>query len=176
MFDKLRIEERNMFQTSYMLKGHCDNCGEDFFSREVNVLVNYISQENLNFTGNLSEWQNVLDPLVCNKSLQCGCGESCENLILESFTLPKICLVEFDIDVREFLNFDENISIKGQKYILKGLARHQRRHFMCAVSNNGVWNYIDDLCDNVLIYDNLNQLYENQKSGWFFCFYVKDYS
>ena len=43
---------------------------------------------------------------------------------------------------------------------------------MCAVSNNGVWNYIDDLKDEILAYDNLNKLYEDQQSGWFFCFYV----
>ena len=106
--------------------------------------------------------------------MQCRCEESCENLILESFALPKICLIEFDRNVNEFLNFDEQIYIRGQKYILKGLARHQGRHFMCSVSNNRVWNYIDDLHAKVLIYDDLNKLYDNHKNGWFFCFYVKD--
>ena len=55
---------------------------------------------------------------------------------------------------------------------MKGLVRHQVSHFMCAVSNNGVWNYIDDLKDKILTYDNLNKLYEDRQSGWFFCFYV----
>ena len=29
IFDKLRMEEKHIFQTCYMLKGHCGKCGED---------------------------------------------------------------------------------------------------------------------------------------------------
>ena len=67
IFNKLRIEERNLFLTCYMLKGHCDNCGEDLFSRQVNVMVNYFSQDDLNSLNNINDWQTLLDPRLKEK-------------------------------------------------------------------------------------------------------------
>ena len=34
--------------------------------------------------------------------------------------------------------------------------------------------YFNDLKDDVLIYNNLERLFNNHNGGWFFCFYVKD--
>ena len=65
--NKLRIEERNLFLTCYMLKGHCDNCGEDLFSCQVNVMVNYFSQDDLNSLDNINDWQTLLDPRLKEK-------------------------------------------------------------------------------------------------------------
>ena len=50
-----------------MLKGHCDNCGEDLFSRQVNVMVNYFSQDDLNSLDNINDWQTLLDPRLKEK-------------------------------------------------------------------------------------------------------------
>ena len=132
-----------------MLKGHCDKGGEDVTHLQ-NIILSYFTEIELNSIDNIKNWQILLDPLVRDK-LRCRCGELCENVIIQSIKLSNICLIEFDRKINDFLNFDEQMFIRGQMYILKGLVRHQVSHFMCAVSNNGVWNYIDDLKDEILI-------------------------
>lgn len=172
IFNTLSEQEKVLFMTSYKLRGYCD-CNEDV-SVESRIMLNYISELDLNKLDSFNNWQSLLDPLVRNKSLQCICGKSCDSS-LELFSGPKVCLLEFYKDTNEQLLFDEEIIIQNYGYVLKGLVRHQGRHFTCAVVNSKMnWTYIDDLQDNIIIYKDLKELYDNQETGWFFCVYVLD--
>jgi len=99
--------------------------------------------------------QIYLDPLVNKKFLQCSCEKLC------------------DADSSLILALREQITIQDHSYVLKGLVRHQGRHFTCAVENvRNEWDYLDDLRDNVIHYSCLNGLYSSNQCGWFFCLYV----
>ena len=85
---------------------------------------------------------------------------------------PKVCLVEFGGDFK--IKYDENITLNGNNYNLRGLVRHRGRHFTCAVSDYGCWNYIDDLQENIIQHESLDKLYDIHEGGWFFCIYIKE--
>ena len=96
-----------------MLKGHCDKGGEDVTHLQ-NIILSYFTEIELNYIDNIKNWQILLDPLVLDK-LRYRCGELCENVIIQSIKLPNICLIEFDRKINDFLNFDEQMFIRGQR-------------------------------------------------------------
>ena len=83
-----------------------------------NIILNYFTEIELSSIDNIKNWpgnwQILLDPLVCDK-LRCRCGELCESLIIQSIKLPNICLIEIDRKINDFLNFDEQMFIRGQR-------------------------------------------------------------
>ena len=79
-----------------------------------NIILNYFTEIELNSIDNIKNWQILLDPLVRDK-LRCRCGELCENVIIQSIKLSNICLIEFDRKINDFLNFDEQMFIRGQR-------------------------------------------------------------
>lgn len=158
IFNELTEEEKSLFQTQYTLAGVCENCREPV-STQSKIMLNYVSELDLNSLENIHEWSSLLDPLVRNKSLLCRCNHSCNEISLDSFVAPKIFLLEFFKEASNLLRFDECIIIQGQQYILKGLVKHGGRHFACVVSNGQSWYYLDDLNDSVIIYDCINDLF-----------------
>ena len=79
-----------------------------------NIILNYFTEIELNSIDNIKNWQILLVPLVRDK-LRCRCGELCENVIIQSIKLSNICLIEFDRKINDFLNFDEQMFIRGQR-------------------------------------------------------------
>ena len=66
------MEEKHIFQTCYMLKGHCDKCGEDVTHLQ-NVILNYFAEIELNsidniiIPGNFKEWTTYTLPYFHKK-------------------------------------------------------------------------------------------------------------
>ena len=97
-------------------------------------MLNYITDSDLRSLDEFSHWQGLKNSLREKRLLCTSCGSICENLTLNSFSNPKVCLVEFHSN--ENLTFAEETNFQGQKHILKGLVQNNGVHFMCAVSDN----------------------------------------
>ena len=124
IFNNLLEKERNLFQTCYKLLGTCMACDAELLT-QCTVMLNYVSELELNSLEKFDDWPLLLDPLVQNKSLSCTCGFVCDDLIADTRSVPKICVIEFQKQAIERKFFSESITIHGQNYLLKGLVRHQ---------------------------------------------------
>ena len=65
----------------------------------------------------------------------------------------------------------EAIKISGISYKLKGIVYCNGAHFTCATQENNSWIYFNDLCDSLLIFPSLVQVYSHFPEGWFFGIY-----
>jgi len=72
VFNTFLDSEKNLFETSFSLSGCCMCCNENL-ALHSRICLNYIS-DRFKFYRSFSEWPNLLDPLVCDRSLQCRCG------------------------------------------------------------------------------------------------------
>ncbi|XP_066921730.1 uncharacterized protein [Clytia hemisphaerica] len=154
------------------MEGSCPNCGEELI-RQCSIFLNYISELNLNLLDDFYNWQNLLNPVMIDKSIMCSsCGNISHDTSLVSFVAPTIYLVEFGGDYD--IEFGQNLVLNDQNYVLRGLVRHKGAHFSCAVLDDNNWIYIDDLHEKTFCCESLRQLYEIQKDGWFFCIYIKE--
>ena len=172
IFSRLLHEERILFQTRCRLDGFCNLCNKDL-SRHIKNEINFLSEVDQQLSHNLNWLELMLDPLFQNKSMSCTCGFSCSNVMIGIFLLPKILPIELDSTLINEVTFKESILINNKTLILKALVKHHGLHFSSAISSNGRWNYIDDLQEKVCQYSNLQNLFANHLTGWFFGVYVE---
>ena len=88
-----------------------------------------------------------------------------------SFIPSKYLLIHFSSDAINNLYFLEAIKILGISYKLKGIVCCNGAHFTCVTQENNSWIYFNDLCDSLLIFPSLIQVYSHFPQEWLFGIY-----
>ena len=160
--------------TQFVLISNCGTCGKDLRANS-ETLVHYFTDSELLGCRELLTWPEMLSPLWDNEHLQCDvCLLPSSGISVERYLPSSILFVEFGTVAQRLFSFNSTISVYGHSYDLRGLVRHQSRHFTCAVmrDRDNCWTYFDDLSLNVKRYHTAENLIQAKGIGWFFGIYV----
>ena len=175
LFNNLLAVEKALFYTEFSLKTSCSFCNKELTSN-CEVLVHFLQDHDVTALENMHDWPKMLSPLWDNGSLhctECDKATSC-GVLVGSCSPSTVLFVEFDNVTRTLLTFYPQITVCDTTYVLKGLVRHQGRHFTCALLSQvtQLWQCIDDLCKNILEYVSYKKMMESVGNSPFFGMYI----
>jgi len=77
--------KKNLFRTTFTLTENCNSCNKklDFSG---NTILNVISEADIRSLSDLNDWQIL--------TIACTCGSLSDSLSIQSFTLPKIYVID----------------------------------------------------------------------------------
>ena len=159
--------------TAFALCNSCNN----YVSSNSDIFVHYVTAMDLirhSLQGN--DWyklvlrNNEILTVSCN-----ACRQQCNAGTLE-ICLSDILLIEISPSAMNAVRLKQTIIINDIKYNIRGMVRNSGAHFTCAVFKSQVWQYYDDMSENVIQYTSLQNLLHSHVYGWFFLIYIKDSS
>ena len=169
--------EKNLFVSTYRFETECQKC-EVKLSSDTKILVQYVTLSDTQTTiENGNDWPHYIT-LTNSSTGKLHCP-ACDILSIvphaSLLSTAEILFVEFASDAINKLEFYENIQIIDADYQLEGLVRCKSNHFTCAIYQSDQWYYFDDLCDSLLAFCNLRELYMKYPDNWFFAIYTSNH-
>lgn len=174
LFKILSKGEKEFFETNYEVRGTCNSCGLEK-ENKLDIIVNFVS-ENVypELIENRKDWPTcVATSLEPRTEIHCSTCVVNSPSQFKSVNFSCYLLLEFSRTFLTSCNTFREILINGNLYKLQALVQNKGAHFACALFRDNLWIYIDDLYPEKIIYRNINELFSNQKEGWFFAVYQK---
>ena len=173
-FGPMNDFEKTLFTSVYRFELVYERCSVNL-SSDSEIFVQFVTLSDINSSGFYeNNWpQYITYNNSARSSLQCGNCETLADLPSPSLISPaEVLFVEFGSDAINVLKFHDNIQIVCYDYKLKGLVRCSSHHFTCAISHFDHWHYFDDLCDSVIAFSCLQELFARYPYDWFFGVYT----
>lgn len=176
VFDFRNDLERIMFCSTYNFNQICINCGRHCID-SVSTFLQYFSWNETINDAVINEWPDLLfssnllvQEIVCQT---CQTKIPARNLDIVPST---VLFIEFAENLMNLVKIHSSLSIRNISYSLRSLVRNHGTHFTIASfdSNRNKWFYIDDLSENIEVYNCFDEIQYHYQEGWFFCCYVQE--